>query len=104
MSFGFLIITVWSYYFFPWLFSAGVHGYIPALPSNDTTVNAGGNASHLDMQWYGGGFTENVSYQLVGANSNGVSQVCFYSLRFTMITFYRVHFSRGLWYTSRKIS
>ncbi|EGO25282.1 hypothetical protein SERLADRAFT_465174 [Serpula lacrymans var. lacrymans S7.9] len=59
-----------------------VHGYIPALPTNDTTAAAtqGGlnnttDVSHLHIQWYSNGsFWQNVSYQLVGWNSSGITQ------------------------------
>ena len=54
-----------------------VHGYIPASPANDTgSATNGSLPSHLDLQWYGGGYQEDISYQLVGADSSGISKVC----------------------------
>ncbi|KAH7888679.1 hypothetical protein F5I97DRAFT_1925217 [Phlebopus sp. FC_14] len=52
------------------------HGYIPAQPSNETTQGTTGiNASRLHLQWYSNGSDwEFVSYQLAGANSNGITQ------------------------------
>ena len=49
--------------------------YIPALASNDTTFLAGTPNSSLFISWQGGESREDVSYQLVGADSNGVSKV-----------------------------
>ncbi|KIJ67796.1 hypothetical protein HYDPIDRAFT_107293 [Hydnomerulius pinastri MD-312] len=53
-----------------------VHGYIPAQPSNSTIQGSNGtNASRLHLQWYTNGSDwEFVSYQLVGADSNGITQ------------------------------
>ncbi|TBU61608.1 hypothetical protein BD310DRAFT_956809 [Dichomitus squalens] len=55
-------------------------GYIPAQGTNDTTVaqQAGQNfsdASKLSLQWYPmGSYTEQISYQLVGADSTGINK------------------------------
>ena len=60
------------------------HAYIPATPTNQTKVaQAAGlnfsDVSTLDMQWFPmGSYKENVSYQLVGAYSNGINKVCYY--------------------------
>ena len=60
-----------------------VFGYIPAQGTNDTAVaqQAGQNfsdASKLSLQWYPmGSYTEQISYQLVGADSTGINKVCF---------------------------
>ncbi|KIK93582.1 hypothetical protein PAXRUDRAFT_144774 [Paxillus rubicundulus Ve08.2h10] len=53
-----------------------VHCYVPAQPSNVTIQEADiTNASKLHLQWYTNGSDwEFVSYQLVGAGSNGVTQ------------------------------
>jgi len=57
-----------------------VHAYIPASPTNNTNaaIQQGLNVSDvskLKLQWYpDGSLWENVSYQLVGAESTGVSQ------------------------------
>ncbi|KAL6310400.1 hypothetical protein BKA93DRAFT_721934 [Sparassis latifolia] len=56
---------------------ARVRAYIPAIPTNSTAlVGSGGNtSSHLDLQWYPmASYSEQVSYQLVGAGSSGVSK------------------------------
>ncbi|OAX39974.1 hypothetical protein K503DRAFT_799194 [Rhizopogon vinicolor AM-OR11-026] len=52
-----------------------VYGYIPAQPSNDTSqLGNSTNASRLHLQWFSNGSDwEFVSYQLVGANSNGTT-------------------------------
>ncbi|KAH9892806.1 hypothetical protein C8Q73DRAFT_699539 [Cubamyces lactineus] len=56
------------------------HAYIPARPTNETNVaQAAGlnfsDVSTLDMQWFPmGNYKENVSYQLVGAYSNGINK------------------------------
>ncbi|KAG1816088.1 uncharacterized protein BJ212DRAFT_1356341 [Suillus subaureus] len=51
------------------------YGYIPAQPSNDTSQINGMNASRLILQWYPNGSDwEYVSYQLVGAGSNGTTK------------------------------
>ncbi|KAI0075124.1 hypothetical protein K474DRAFT_1564301, partial [Panus rudis PR-1116 ss-1] len=49
--------------------------YIPASPVN-TTADAtnGTQASHLNLMWLGGNYGEDVSYQLVGADSTGVNK------------------------------
>ena len=60
----------------------GARAYIPAQPTNDTTVAqaAGQNFSDkslLTIQWFGGGsHSSQISYQLVGADSTGVDKVC----------------------------
>lgn len=79
------------------LFITGVDAYIPASPTNITGTAGGPNVtdvSKLHLQWYSTGcvaalalsflafvylgsrrsYWENVSYQLVGNGSNGVSQ------------------------------
>ncbi|TCD65332.1 hypothetical protein EIP91_002770 [Steccherinum ochraceum] len=54
--------------------------YIPASPINgsvappDASGTNGSDASYLNLQWFGGGYQERISYQLVGADSNGVSK------------------------------
>ncbi|KAG1766976.1 hypothetical protein EDD22DRAFT_799625, partial [Suillus occidentalis] len=51
------------------------YGYIPAQPSNDTSQMNGMNTSRLILQWYSNGSDwEYVSYQLVGADSNGTTK------------------------------
>ncbi|KAG2129824.1 uncharacterized protein EDB93DRAFT_1181563 [Suillus bovinus] len=51
------------------------YGYIPAQPSNVTSQVDGMNASRLILQWYPNGSDwEYVSYQLVGAGSNGTTK------------------------------
>ncbi|KAG2756125.1 hypothetical protein P692DRAFT_20716007 [Suillus brevipes Sb2] len=51
------------------------YGYIPAQPSNDTSQINGMNTSRLILQWYSNGSDwEYVSYQLVGADSNGTTK------------------------------
>ncbi|CAL1707221.1 unnamed protein product [Somion occarium] len=54
----------------------GVNAYIPASPVNSTADPNNGTEgpSHLDLMWLGGSYGEDVSYQLVGANSSGVSK------------------------------
>ncbi|TCD65331.1 hypothetical protein EIP91_002769, partial [Steccherinum ochraceum] len=53
---------------------------VPAFPVNGSVVppdasgTNGSDASVLNIQWFGGGYQERISYQLVGANSNGVSK------------------------------
>ncbi|KAF9012349.1 hypothetical protein BDQ17DRAFT_1537219 [Cyathus striatus] len=57
-----------------------VYAYIPAQPTNSTTVAIQGglnitDVSKLHVQWFSNGsYSENVSYQLVGNGSNGISQ------------------------------
>ncbi|EIW83076.1 hypothetical protein CONPUDRAFT_81157 [Coniophora puteana RWD-64-598 SS2] len=57
-----------------------VNAYIPATPTNDTSPDTqrgpdANGSSRLHLQWYQNGSDwEYVSYQLVGNNSNGVSQ------------------------------
>ena len=56
-------------------------GYIPAQATNETDVaqQAGLNfsdVSKLSLQWYPmGSYTEQISYQLVGADSSGINKV-----------------------------
>ncbi|GJE92148.1 hypothetical protein PsYK624_083010 [Phanerochaete sordida] len=51
------------------------YAYIPASPSNVTAIEGNStDASHLTMQWYGGGYQEGVRYDLVGADSEGISE------------------------------
>ncbi|KAJ8597519.1 hypothetical protein M405DRAFT_803811 [Rhizopogon salebrosus TDB-379] len=51
-----------------------VYGYIPAQPSNDTSQGNSTDTSKLHLQWYSNGSDwELVSYQLVGADSNGTT-------------------------------
>lgn len=69
-----LFCALWS------TFIACTHAYIPASPTNDTAtaVQDGLNVtdiSKLNLQWYHGGDSQTVSYQLVGADSLGVSKV-----------------------------
>ncbi|PSR70731.1 hypothetical protein PHLCEN_2v13388 [Hermanssonia centrifuga] len=56
-------------------FSSGAHGYIPASPTNATDGDAinGTAPSKLNLEWFGGKLSENISYQLVGADSTGIS-------------------------------
>jgi len=57
-----------------------VHAYIPASPTNstDAAIQQGLNmsdASKLQLRWYSdGSLSESVSYQLVGADTTGVSE------------------------------
>ncbi|KAG0704496.1 hypothetical protein DFH29DRAFT_1037815, partial [Suillus ampliporus] len=76
------------------------YGYIPAQPSNDTSQNSM-NASRLNLQWYSNGSDwEYVSYQLVGAGSNGTTKVhrCQYELTSDLILEQGalVHFTESL--------
>jgi len=56
--------------------------YIPASPTNSTddAVEGGLNVtdiSQIHLQWYpSGSYWQSVSYQLVGEESQGISQVC----------------------------
>ncbi|THH31335.1 hypothetical protein EUX98_g2841 [Antrodiella citrinella] len=65
-----------------------VSAYIPASPVNGTVVppDASGTngtaASFLNLQWFGGGYQEKISYQLVGAESDGVNK---YVVRLSLI-------------------
>ena len=53
-----------------------VLAYIPASPTNDTAPTDNSTTpSHLILEWFGGGYSEDVSYQLVGADSDGISKV-----------------------------
>lgn len=73
---------IWSlvlsiFFIFTFISTLGVRAYIPASPVNDTGVATNGSLpSHLDLQWYGGGYQEDISYQLVGADTTGISKVC----------------------------
>ena len=64
------------------------HAYIPAQATNETDVaaSAGQNfsdVSNLSLQWYpGGSYSGQISYQLVGADSMGISKVCLVSMSF----------------------
>ncbi len=64
------------------LLPGSVLGYIPAQATNETDVaqQAGFNfsdVSKLSLQWYPmGSYTEQISYQLVGADSLGINKVC----------------------------
>lgn len=52
-----------------------VLAYIPASPTNDTApADNSTTPSHLILEWFGGGYSEDVSYQLVGADSDGISK------------------------------
>lgn len=63
------------------LLPSSVLGYIPAQATNETNVaqQAGLNysdVSKLSLQWYPmGSYTGQISYQLVGADSSGISKV-----------------------------
>ncbi|KAI0779339.1 hypothetical protein C8Q74DRAFT_1446931 [Fomes fomentarius] len=60
--------------------AAPAHAYIPAQATNDTSTaaSAGQNfsdVSNLSLQWYpGGSYSGRISYQLVGADSTGISK------------------------------
>ena len=72
-----ILRLVWSLSILLLYLGLGVYAYIPASPVNSTT-NATGitdGASRLNLLWLGGNYGEDVSYQLVGAGSNGVSRV-----------------------------
>ncbi|KAF7793878.1 hypothetical protein EIP86_005000 [Pleurotus ostreatoroseus] len=57
------------------IFWSGAQAYIPASGSDVPLVfNNVTEASDLKLQWYAGKFDVNVSYVLVGANSNGVNK------------------------------
>lgn len=59
------------------LSALNVHAYIPASPSNDSTTAANFTATAmLNLAWFRGVYSENVSYQLVGADSTGYNEVC----------------------------
>ena len=63
------------------LAAAPARAYVPAVPTNDTAAaQAAGlnlsDTSTLNVLFYpAGNFTTRVSYQLVGADSSGISQV-----------------------------
>ena len=58
------------------LLCAPVHAYIPASPTNETSVSTNSSSlSHLKLQWFGGTNEQDVSYQLVEKGSNGISKV-----------------------------
>lgn len=67
------------------LLAAPARAYVPAQPTNNTDVAqaAGQNFtdnSKLGLQWFSGGsYSEQISYQLVGAESTGINKVCLYS-------------------------
>lgn len=66
------------------LLPAPARAYIPAQATNETGVAqaAGQNfsdVSKLSLQWYPmGSYSERISYQLVGADSTGISKVSLY--------------------------
>ncbi len=66
---------------FGWAFC--VQAYLPAVPTNNvSTVHI--NASTLLLDWPGGVYGSDVSYQLVGSSSKGFSKVnlrAFYHVR-----------------------
>ncbi|KAI0085162.1 hypothetical protein BDY19DRAFT_458827 [Irpex rosettiformis] len=69
----------WAFLFSTLLFLTlsvvNVHAYIPALPSNDSTTLGNYSATALlNLNWYKGTYSGNVSYQLVGADSTGYSE------------------------------
>lgn len=67
----------WTFFtLLPYL-GLGVDAYIPASPVNSTLNSTSGTdtSSRLNLLWLGGNYGEDISYQLVGANSNGVSKV-----------------------------
>ncbi|KAL4254244.1 hypothetical protein ABKN59_002875 [Abortiporus biennis] len=75
----FLQDFLWSFLAFLSILAAlggsGVYAYIPASPVNTTDPSLNSTtASHLNLRWFGGGYQEDISYQLVGANSNGVNK------------------------------
>ncbi|KAI0339772.1 hypothetical protein BDW22DRAFT_1360787 [Trametopsis cervina] len=49
--------------------------YIPALPSNTSSPSPASASAQLHLQRFGDTYAENVTYELVGANSTGVSKV-----------------------------
>ncbi|KIL66738.1 hypothetical protein M378DRAFT_347402 [Amanita muscaria Koide BX008] len=67
-------------FFLLWSFGSSARAYIPAQPTNSSgaAVNGGLNitdTSKLHLQWYANGsYLDSVSYQLVGAESNGLSR------------------------------
>ena len=63
----------WCALFLVSLWSTGAHAYIPAVAVNDTLPTT--DNSSLWISWDSGETTEDVSYQLVGADSTGISQV-----------------------------
>lgn len=58
------------------LFTAA-HAYIPAFPTNLTLDLQSKDASHLTLQWIGGGFAADVSQALASADSKGVDKGLF---------------------------
>ncbi|KAI0339775.1 hypothetical protein BDW22DRAFT_1431273 [Trametopsis cervina] len=73
---GFLLTLTLALWCALLLCGSAVEAYIPALPTN-ASVTTGGNdtaTAQLKLQWFKGGYSENVSYQLVGADSTGFSQ------------------------------
>ncbi|KAJ3528811.1 hypothetical protein NM688_g7944 [Phlebia brevispora] len=70
-----MIKALLFYVFASAVFWTGAHAFIPAMPSNGSiTFTNGTQASTLKLNWFEGGFTQNVTYQLVGANSNGINK------------------------------
>lgn len=58
------------------LCSSGAEAYIPASPTNFTLPSMNDSSpSKLVLEWFHGGDSEDVSYQLVGADSSGFNQV-----------------------------
>ncbi|EKM54537.1 uncharacterized protein PHACADRAFT_196967 [Phanerochaete carnosa HHB-10118-sp] len=54
---------------------SSVQAYIPASPTNDTFPDDNSTSpSQLVLEWFGGEYAEDVSYQLVGADSDGISK------------------------------
>lgn len=75
---GLFLRSAWSLFILLPYLRLGVDAYIPASPVNSTAnaTNGTDGASRLNLMWLGGNYGEDISYQLVGANSNGVSKVC----------------------------
>ena len=57
------------------LWTPPAQAYIPAMPTNSSDTVLDTSNSSLSLAWFGGGFSEPVSYQLVGADSVGVNKV-----------------------------
>jgi hypothetical protein len=58
------------------LCAKGVRAYIPAAPTNQSALPGNGTTTaRLALNWFGGTDSVDVSYQLVGADSAGFSQV-----------------------------
>ncbi|KAI0690118.1 hypothetical protein BC835DRAFT_1366082 [Cytidiella melzeri] len=57
------------------LLVSNVHAYIPASPVNGSTTQENSTAmATLNLAWFKGVYSESVSYQLVGADSDGYNQ------------------------------